>query len=162
MKQSTKQYSLKVGALADFDDIKRMCLDFYNSSIYKDYGHDEDKIDSNICEFIYNPSNRIIILGLLEGQPIGMLAASVQPIIFSKARIATEVLWWVDVEHRQSRVGFQLIEAFEYWAGEVAKADLQQLCTLNGEYAELAGAYYERRGYKLSEKAYLKSCEKTQ
>ncbi len=159
MKPQTRQYSLKLGAITDFDDIKRLCIDFYKSSIYNEYGHDEDKIDTIIGEFIYDPTNRIIILGLLEGKPVAILAASVQPIIFSKARIATEVLWWVDEEHRQSGVGLQLIEAFEYWAKTVAKADYLQLCTLNGEYAEKVGKYYERRGYTLSEKAYLKSCQ---
>jgi GNAT superfamily N-acetyltransferase len=160
LKQATKAYSLKLGTLADFDDIKRLCIDFYKASIYSEYGHDEDKINSIISEFIYDPSNRIIILGLLESKPIAILAASVQPIIFSKARVATEVLWWVDEEHRQSGVGIQLIQAFEYWSKEVAKADYFQLCSLNGEYADKVGKYYERLGYKLSEKAYLKTCER--
>ena len=159
MKQPTQDYNLKIGTLEDFDDIKRICLDFYKTSIYSEYGHDEDKINTIIGEFIYDPANRIIILGLLESKPIALLAASVQPIIFSKAKVATEVLWWVDKEHRQSRVGVKLIEAFEYWAKEVANADYLQLCTLNGEYSEKVGNYYERRGYTLSEKAYLKSCQ---
>lgn len=159
MKQLTKQYDLKVGGLKDFDAIKRLCIDFYKASIYSEYGYDEDKIDSIISEFIHDPANRIIILGLSEDKPVSILAASVQPIIFSKARIATEVLWWVDEGHRQSGVGLKLIEAFEYWAKNIAKADYSQLCTLNGEYADRVGKYYERLGYKLSEKAYLKQCQ---
>lgn len=136
-----------------------MAKSFFLSSIYSDKEYDADKINDLIHELLHDPTNRVIILGLLEGQPVAQLAATVQPILFNHSRIATEVLWWVDEDHRQSGVGGQLIEAFEYWATKIAKADYIQLCSLNGDNVDMVGKYYEKIGYKLIEKAYLKQCQ---
>lgn len=143
----------------DFDDIKRMCLDFHAASIYNEKPYDEDKIDALISEYLHLTADRIIILGILEGKSHGLLVASIQPILFSSAKMATETLWWVDADHRRSGLGIQLIEAFEYWAYEVQKADFSQISLL-GDTPEL-DKLYTRLGYTLSEKAYLKERIKT-
>lgn len=161
MKPQTPIYNLKIATIADLEYIKRMSKSFFLSSIYKDKEYDDDKVTDIILELLHDPTNRVIILGLLEGKPIAQLAATVQPLLFNLSRIATEVLWWVDEEHRRSRVGAQLIEAFEYWAKNIAKADYTQLCSLNGDMVDPVGKYYEKIGYTLIEKAYLKSCQQS-
>lgn len=158
MKPQTPLYDLKIATLKDLADIKRMAKSFFLSSIYSDKEYDDDKVNDIILELLHDPTNRVIILGVLEGKPIAQLAATVQPLIFNTSRIATEVLWWVDDDHRRSGVGQQLIDAFEYWATNIAKADYTQLCSLNGDMVDPVGKHYEKIGYTLIEKAYLKQC----
>lgn len=161
MKQQTQDssYSLRLATLTDLDAIKRMCRAFFSESIYKDKEYDEDKIHETILELLLDPVNRLYVLGIHEGRPVAQLAATVTPILFNKSRVATEVLWWVDGDHRRSGLGIKLIEAFEYWAKNIAKTDYMQLCSLNGDMADPVGKYYEKIGFKLIEKAYLKPCQ---
>lgn len=157
MKPLTPKYNLKVANLTDLQEIKRMCKAFFLSSIYNDKEYDADKVHDTILELLHDPANRVILLALRGDKPCAVLAATVAPLLFNASRIATEVVWWVDDKHRRSGVGQQLIEAYEYWAINIAKADYIQLCSLNG--GDEVGQYYEKIGYKLTEKAYIKECK---
>lgn len=157
MKQETPKYSLKVATEEDFDDVKRLCLSFFHASIYNDKDIADDKVETLISEFIHLTHDRIAILGLLEGQPCGLIAGVVQPLLFNHARIASEIVWWVDEEHRRSKLGLQLLDAFEYWGEHIAKADYGQMVTLADDKSEHLDKYYRRRGYIPVEKAYLKT-----
>ncbi len=154
MKQRTPEYNLKVADLTDLQDIKKMAKSFFLSSTYSDKEYNEEKINDVIVQLLHDPTNGIIILALLGGKSVGCVACSVSPLLFNYSKIATEVIWWVDKKHRRSGVGQQLIEALEYWAKNIAKTDYVQLSSLNG--GDEVGQYYEKIGYKLIEKAYLK------
>lgn len=157
MKPQTPQYDLKVANLTDLEDIKKITQAFFLSSIYKDKEYDTDKVNGLLIEYLFDPTDRVIILGLLEGKPVALFAAAVQQILFNDSRIATEVLWWVDAEHRRSGLGAKLIEAFEYWAIEIAKAEYTQLTSLVDDSSDTLDKYYQRIGYQPVEKAYLKA-----
>jgi GNAT superfamily N-acetyltransferase len=154
LKLSTNRYDLKIAKALDFDNVKEMCLKFHAESIYKDKEIDDDKVETLVSEYIHLTDDRIVILGLLEGQPAGIIAGRILPLLFSEETVATETVWWVDPKHRGSRLGLQLVEAFEYWAKKVKKANLLQMSGLANtpEIDKL----YQRLGYTLTEKVYLK------
>jgi hypothetical protein len=60
-------------------------------------------------------------------------------------------MWWVNPEHR-SRKSLALKEAYEFWAKKVG-AKFIQMANMNDEKIE---RFYQRTGYDLTERAYLK------
>jgi GNAT superfamily N-acetyltransferase len=157
LKQETPEYSLKVATEEDFADVKRICLEFFAASIYNEHGIEEDKVDDLIFEYIRNPTERVAILAVLEGNtPCGLVAGTKSTILFNHATVASEVVWWVDKEHRRSGVGLQLLGALEYWALHIAKADYVQMVSLVDDKSDYLDTTYKRFGYQPVEKAYLK------
>lgn len=154
LKQQTQAYNLVIGSEAHRDVIKEICKRFFKASIYSDLECKEDKIDELADQLLHDPTNGIVILAYSESSPVGVLAALVTPLLFNHDRIASELVWWVDEEYRASGLGRELIDAFEYWGKEIAKVNHCQLSSLSSDDL---GPYYEKRGYKFIEKAYLKT-----
>lgn len=154
MKHKQAAYSLKVADTGDFKDVKRMCLQFHAASVYADKKCDEEKVNSLVHEYLLSPTDRIIILGVLEGKPCGLIAGATASVIFNDEKMVTETIWWVDEEHRGSRLGLQLIGAFEYWGREIQKASYVQMSGL-ADTPKL-DKVYEKLGYKMTEKAFIK------
>jgi GNAT superfamily N-acetyltransferase len=69
------------------------------------------------------------------------------------ARVAAELGWWVDPEHRGH--GAQLLREFESWARD-QKADCVALSDLLHTNAAPAGTLLERHGYELVERSWVK------
>ncbi len=68
--------------------------------------------------------------------------------------VASELVWYVKPESRQSRVSLQLFSAFEYWAKEVVKADKIQVSNLAG--MDIVERFYRKKDYTLMEKVWIK------
>ncbi len=64
-----------------------------------------------------------------------------------------ELFWWVDPEHRG--VGVLLLDALENTAREMG-AKSWGMITLDAIRPKATGRLYERRGYRLTEHAYVK------
>lgn len=69
--------------------------------------------------------------------------------------LGSELLWWVNEEHRNSGLGKQLITAIED-AAKTAGCDFWLMVSLEAVEPEKAGAVYERLGYRLIEHSYMK------
>lgn len=95
-----------------------------------------------------DPREAIIIFS--EGE--GFIAANVYNFPFGPYRVATEIAWWVEPDKRQGKVGFELLEAFEYWASNLAGCSMVTMTSLDDKL----GRFYEKKGYKLCERAYMK------
>jgi hypothetical protein len=93
-----------------------------------------------------------VILYLRDGKPVGFIGGILTKMIASKEQVATEVFWYVSPEARGSRKSLSLKEAFEYWAKRVG-AKFVVMSSLADTIVE---RYYERTGYKLMEKSFLK------
>lgn len=123
-----------------------MANKFMDSSGYKEHCSEED-IKTTIYNLLTSPRTQSII-ALTDG---GMLAGTVSKFPFGPHFIATEVAWWVDPDKRKSGIGSELLRYFEVWAGVVGCT----FVTMGGLDDGLA-EYYEKMGYKLYERAYLK------
>jgi len=139
---------MKIATIEDLPEILEMSLKFLSSTGYTKYS-DEQTIRNLIETVITGQQNEMIIL-LIPG--VGFIAGQTSPFAFGSHLIASEIAWWVNVEHRKEGAGAELIEAFEYWAKNVAGCTTITLTSLDTK----VGKIYEKKGYKLYERAYMK------
>jgi GNAT superfamily N-acetyltransferase len=136
--------------------LKRMASNFFNSSPYNTLPLDENKRDQLIHGLMNaNLSEATVIVYEANGQPIGCIAGQVSTILFNNNRVASEVMWWVDPEHRKSKAGMKLLKAFESWA-VYAKCDVIHMVCLAEEHGDVLDKLYTRLGYKQTERHYMK------
>lgn len=129
---------------------------FAEHSPYAHLGVDEEKTYETVNAFLSAPKEeRIIILAIVDDKPVGMLAGMISELLINRMKIASEVMWWMDPEYRGSRVSLELLDAYEFWATKCG-ANVIQLSTVETEQAERIGKLYNRRGYKLTERGYIK------
>ena len=148
--------SLKIPTEEDIPIIYEMCLKFIDESPYREYPRDEHKILSLIASFLSNQKERICILGISNGIPIGIIAGSLSQALFSQQQVASEVMWWVDPEHRgKTRAALELLGAFEHWA-KLVGASFIQMQSLTNEYEIPLERFFTAKGYRPKEIAYVK------
>lgn len=129
---------------------------FHAASPYDDLTMDEDKVVELIDSFLNGDRNqRIVILALEDDQPIGMIAGVTSEMLFSRDKIASEMMWWIEPEHRGSRAALQLLDAYEFWAKKVG-AKVVQLSSVDTEHADRLDRLYKKRGYYLVERGYIR------
>jgi GNAT superfamily N-acetyltransferase len=137
---------LRIATIEDEDLILELALKFVNESPYKEYAN-EEYIRGLIKDFLASDQSVKIVL-LHENS---MLAGMVSPFLFGPHLMATEVAWWVDLDSRKKKIGEELLEAFEFWAKKVG-CDLITMVSID----DTLGKYYEKKGYSLHERAYMK------
>ena len=140
---------MKIATIEDVEEIKVMAMKFMATTGYTKYSN-EEAILRLINTIVTGPQNEMIIL-LKPG--VGFLAGMSSPFVFGDCKLASEIAWWIDEEKRNSGIGKELVEAFEYWAKNVAGCTLITLTGLD----EGLGKFYEKKGYELYERAYMKA-----
>ena len=81
----------------------------------------------------------------------GFLAGILNRFILGNKIMAVELGWYVNPDSRGKKIGKDLINAFEDWAKE-KNADLITMVSIDND----VGNYYEKNGYKLYERTYMK------
>jgi GNAT superfamily N-acetyltransferase len=138
---------IRIATIEDIDLIVKMSMKFMDTCTYKDYSS-----ESKIKEVVTNLLNASKSDGIiLISEDKGFIAGVAKEFTFGDVRIATELAWWVEPEHRASKVGKELLDAFEYWAEQVGCKAITMICL-----DENLSQYYEKRGYVLAELAYMK------
>ena len=138
---------LRLATKDDLELLVEMGRKFISSTGYAAYA-DETRMKELAEDFLTaDPSQKIVLLY----EDKGMLGGVVTPFLFGTVKIATEVVWWVDPDHRKSEIGMKLLEAFEFWAKKVG-CGLISMVGLDDNLDK----FYVRNGYRLSERAYVK------
>lgn len=138
---------MKVAELEDIDVILEMAMKFVETTGYKDVS-DKDFIRSLIEHYLLSDhTQKIIIL-----DDFGFIAGQATPFPFGPGSVASETAWWIDPASRGQNHGGKLVQAFEYWAKNVAGCNFVSLTSLNSTVEKL----YKKNGYKLYERAYMK------
>lgn len=146
---------LKVADLSDLSDIKRMALLFKANSPYADQVCDESKVEETLIGLIQgDKTSSLILVAIEDGKTVGMLACLAAEFIFSREKYATELLWWVDPEHRRGP-GKELQEAFTFWANKVGCKYINMSLLENKDTSKMK-RIYKKLGYKLMEQCWLK------
>lgn len=143
---------LRLATYADFDDIKRMALDFHRASPYGHLVVDVEKLEKTLQGLLDSEDGLILLVSDEEGLPVGCLAGHLSEMIFSKSKVASEIIFWMDRPHQ---ISFRLIDAFEYWA-RLRGCTHVHMSLLGDETGDRLGKIYNRKGYVNSERAYLK------
>lgn len=139
---------LKLASLEDIDLVMSMAMKFAESTDLGKYA-DRASIEALTRQFLSSPPEERIII--LHGEA-GFIAGLVQPFMLGTVKLATELAWWVEPAYRKKKVGKELVEAFEFWAVNIARAKLISLACYDDE----VGKFYEKNGYRLFERAYMK------
>lgn len=96
----------------------------------------------------------VVIIALSDDKPIGFIAGVVSETLFSRDRIATELAWWIEESHRNTRASLLIYNAYEDWARRV------QCVAVQGAYLPRVGTdlkeFYEKRDYRQVETSYMK------
>lgn len=139
---------IRKATIEDLDMCSRMALEFIRMTAYALF-YDEGRVVTLVKHFLQETDQNTVILIDSEGR--GMLAGAKTPFFFGNDYIATEVAWWVDLSHRGTSIGTELLEAFEEWARDNACRQVVMVAI-----DDTLGNYYEKKGYKLYERAYMK------
>lgn len=137
---------LRIATPEDYDITYGFAEKFLLASRYGSLS-DKDSL-SNLVKIFLSSSKEERICILSEE---GMIAGQTSPFMFGAKKVATELGWWVEPEHRKSGIGKLLLQAFEAWAKKVG-CDLIVMISLDDEL----GKFYEANGYILTERSYIK------
>lgn len=143
--------TLKLATVDDVEDVVEMAIKFAKASPYGVFPVEDGKLRQLVLDLLRDRNKGIIVLYLVEGKPQGVIAGMLSEMLFSHEPIASELIWWVNPEHR-TRKSLKLKEAYEYWAKRVG-AKYIQMAELNDEKI---ARFYQRTGYDLCERSYLK------
>jgi GNAT superfamily N-acetyltransferase len=149
--------TLRLASHNDWDDIKRLCADFHKASPYGDFPVDNDKVEVLIEKLLTDGQHISIILLANDDThgTVGILAATTGEILFNREKLAQEILWWIDPEHRKSRHGLELLKAYEYWAHKIGCTAIQ-MSSLYDPARHTLDKLYTKRGFTQTEQAYIK------
>lgn len=139
---------MKIATLEDLPTIEKMADNFSKASPYSALTDPETIRNLLVNILSGDPSKCIIILS----PDVGFLIGAASPFLFGKQMLGTEIAWWVEEEARGKGEGLKLLEAFEYWATNVAHCKLISMSSLD----KTVEKYYKKNGYKLYERAYMK------
>lgn len=146
--------SIELATLKDIDVVYDLCLAFYQASAYT-FPIDMTYGKAFLATHLSNPNH----LGLLyyqdQDHPVGCLLAISGAHPFFPVKIANELVWWVQPEHRSLK-SFELLEAYEYWARIIQKCDLVCLTASDDPRVD---KLYKRKGYILKERSYYKETQ---
>lgn len=146
------QHEIKYCEEADIPAVIEMAINFFKESPYASVvALDAIKLEEVVRGLFNNPSC-VILLGLSEGIPVGMLVAQVSETLFSRHKIASEIAWWVHPDHRGNGISTKLLDGYEYWAEQIG-ANFISMASLNTNRADIILA---NRGYMATEVAYSK------
>lgn len=147
---------IRLATEADLPDIIRMVRSLKDHSpSLASLDYEPEKVAAVVGTVSANPLIGICLISA-QPNPVGMIIGSVSEMIFSFQKVAAELAWWMDEDYRKSRDAVQLIGAFEYWAENVAQVNLIQMSSTLTHQTPQIEKFYKRRGYHLSENAYLR------
>lgn len=116
-----------------------------------DLSYETTDLEHSLTLFTHMPEATVIYLNY-EGIPVGLLACIVNSFgLGHKGKIAAELLFWVEKEHRNKH-SHMLIQAFEEWAR--LKGCTQ--AALSHQSQTPLAPYYSKLGYEQFEITYIK------
>ena len=102
---------------------------------------DRRVITANVGRFIDGEIGRMFV-ATRDGQPVGLLAATVYVNLLTGRRDGSEIVWWVDPKDRRSGAGMALLKVAEAWMCEQG-AEASHLVAWNDRLVRV----YGRMGY---------------
>jgi ribosomal protein S18 acetylase RimI-like enzyme len=140
---------IRRATVADLPGLVELGRKFHEASGYADIA----EFDAlSFATTLQNAPDAVFLVVEKAGHLVGMAGALVYPFYFNlKHRTAQEVFWWVNPEHRG--IGSQLFDAL---VAEVKAMGAQSLSMIALENATWVGGFYEKRGFRPSERSFIK------
>jgi hypothetical protein len=148
-----------LATLANEEEVIPLLSDFHKASPYGGLEFNEVGVKEAFRKAVQaEKTDSVVILARNEqNEPTGLLAALKSNVPFLYGTIGLEWAWWVRPEHRSSRTGHLLLDAFEYWCESVANVSHIQLSCLSGSFQPRLEKLYLRRGYSKIEESYIRT-----
>lgn len=144
---------LKLATPEDEEAILPLLLRFILESPYKDITLNITKVRKGVRDMVIGSNDNIVILGYHKERLSGFIALKAYELPFSHDRVAAEIAFYVNPDARGSRLGLDLYTAAEFWSRKVGCAYMQMVNLSTNEGVQ---KFYERKGYKRYEQAWLK------
>jgi len=139
----------------DIPDIVLLGEKFFNETAF-----------TGIVKYDYNTVIRLaakaikeenyVIFVAEEEEIIGLAAGVLYPFFFNSEHLTgQEFLWWVEPSTRGQKAGLLLFNALIKWAEENG-AESFTMGTIENMNPDKVGKFYERKGFKPSERNYIK------
>lgn len=151
--QSIEQYKVRPATENDLVSVLVMAKQFLKESGYGAYlSWDQNKSVESFYNLVNSPNTCVFVLEC-NNELVGMISAIYCEPVFSKDRVAAELAWWVDPEHRKNKQSLSLVAAYEQWC----KDNKVKICNMMDlEALGNLRKVYEGLGYKLHENTYVK------
>jgi hypothetical protein len=96
----------------------------------------------------------VCLIALKDEKPVGFIVGAASEPVFSSQKVAMELGWWIEEEHRSSRASLLVFRAYEDWAKRVGCHAVQG-AYLEGLSPDLE-KFYRRSGYRQVESSFMK------
>lgn len=151
--------NLKVATEEDIPKAIELGELFFKESKFSLFSNMDTKRTTEALQSIIQSNGKegVVLLAEDSKEVVGMVVAVVTTLPFGIERVAAELAWYIHPDHRSSRLGLKLLEAYEYWAEHIAKCQLSTLALIQELDPEgKVEQYYKRKGYVPAEKAFIK------
>ena len=118
----------------------------HQESVYRNFDYSPEKFGRMLYHFVSNPEKFFAYVGTANNKLTGVLLGSIGEHYFGTDLIASDTLWYVSPQSRGSRVGLQLLRAFEKWAKDRSAAEVC-MGVSSGLSAEKTGGMLQKLGY---------------
>jgi GNAT superfamily N-acetyltransferase len=151
-------YMMRAATLDDVETVALMGARFFEEAGWADVTTwDHPSICATLRSMIEQESG-IVLVVRHHGDIVGMAGGLVYPAYYNAHHLTgQEMFWWVEPDHRAG-VGLMLLDALEDQA-MMRGAQSWSMIALDKLRPEAIGAIYQRRGYRPSERTFIKSLE---
>lgn len=141
----------------DKKELMLLILGSISESVWSTEQIDVAKIKMVISAFVDspNPKKRIAIVAKAGDKAVGLIAGTVTDDGLLGKPMASELMWYVAPEHRQSKIAGTLISMFEKWAKE-NEIKYVTMSHYDNPLGDTLAKAYAKRGFKKMEVTYLK------
>ena len=120
----------------------------HQESVYRDFDYDTNKVGRMLYHYSTNPDTHFMQVAEVDGELVGLFLGAISEHYFGTDRLASDTLWYVAPEHRGSRVGLDLLRAFEKWG---TSHKVAEICVgvSSGLSTDKTGTLLQKLGYDL-------------
>lgn len=137
----------------DVDAIVDMSAKFYATTTYPSFARFDVMSVASLARFLI--SDGVMLVYEDRGVVVGMVGLVVSPFPMNAAvSLATEVVWWVEPNHRDTGAGVALLRAVAPACRALGASAIQMMDMADSP--PHAATLYERMGYHLTERSYTK------
>lgn len=155
MREATATYTIREATQDDVDTVARLGRIFYEEAAWADIVEWDDASIRQTLSGLVASDDGIVLVLCREGVISGMTGGLIYPMYFNHAhRTGQELFWWLAPGERDG-AGGALLDALEQTAKHRG-AESWSMLALEKLRPEAVGALYRRRGYRASERTYIK------
>lgn len=145
---------IRLATSNDVAEIARLGAIFHGQAGWDEIPYNVDDCAASLTHFVQMP-NFVCFVSEQDGVINGMVAGVLSPVYFNHNHLSGEELFWWVSDNAPPSAGLKLLTAIEDRVRELGCGtwQMKSLARLNGMRME---KLYERRGYRASERLFIK------